>query len=115
MKNTLMVGIGGMVGALLRFVVMLAVPDIFVLWLVNGVGSFILGWLAGRAAATGKAASILWTTGVLGAFTTFSTFSAEWLSIAQSDFGFAVLYALLMTAWSCVLAAFGMKWGKRTS
>lgn len=115
MKNTLLVGTGGMIGALLRFGVMIISPDIFMLWIVNGMGSFILGWLSGRTVATGKAPSILWTTGVLGSFTTFSTFSVEWLSIAQSDLGFAILYALLMTVWSFILAAFGMKWGKSLS
>lgn len=112
MKNLLLVGTGGMIGSLLRYIVTLTIPDMFVLFLVNGVGSFILGWLTGWAAATKKTASILWTTGVLGSFTTFSTFSAEWLSIIQSDFGFAVLYALIMTVWCFILAAVGMKRGK---
>lgn len=105
------VGTGGMLGAVLRYLVTLSIPDMFALVFVNGAGSFILGWLTGRAAATKKEASILWTTGVLGSFTTFSTFSAEWLSIAQSDVWFAVLYALIMTVWCFILAAFGMKWG----
>ncbi|WP_075619298.1 fluoride efflux transporter FluC [Paenisporosarcina indica] len=115
MKNTLLVGVGGIIGSLLRYSVVLVIPDIFVLWIVNGVGSFLLGWLSGRAIATGKATSILWTTGILGSFTTFSTFSAEWLSVAQADIGLAILYALLMTVWSFILAAFGMKWGRGLS
>jgi len=111
MKNSLLVGIGGMIGALLRYGVTVVIPDMILLWIVNGVGSFILGWFSGRAVATGKTAPILWTTGVLGSFTTFSAFSAEWLTIAQSDMGFAILYACGMTVWSFILAAFGMKWG----
>jgi len=115
MKNAILVGLGGMIGALLRYTVSISIPDIFVLWVVNGAGSFTLGWFAGRATTTGKTASILWTTGVLGSFTTFSTFSAEWLNIAQNDIGFAVLYAVAMTVWSFILAAFGMIWGKGLS
>lgn len=112
MKNTLLVGTGGMIGALLRFGIMTISPDVFMLWIVNGVGSFILGWLSGRTVAKGEAPSILWTTGVLGSFTTFSTFSVEWLTIAQSNLGIAILYAFLMTVWCFILAAFGVKWGK---
>ena len=112
MKSFLLVGVGGLIGALLRYSVMLTAPDMLVLWLENGIGSLVLGWLTGRAVATGKTASILWTTGVLGSFTTFSTFSAEWLVLMQENMGLAVVYGLGMTLACFFAAALGFKiWG----
>jgi CrcB protein len=111
MKHYVLVGAGGMIGALLRYGVMITVPDILVLWLVNGIGSLVLGWLTGRAVATGKTASVLWTTGVLGSFTTFSSFSAEWLGLMQKDFVFAMIYGLGMTVICFFVAAVGFKIG----
>ena len=111
MKNFLLVGIGGMIGALLRYSVMVTAPDMIVLWLENGIGSLVLGWLTGRAVATGKTASILWTTGVLGSFTTFSTFSAEWLGLMQENMVLAVIYGLGMTLACFFAAALGFKIG----
>ena len=111
MKNFLLVGIGGMSGALLRYSVMLTAPDMLVLWLENGIGSLVLGWLTGRAVATGKTASILWTTGVLGSFTTFSTFSAEWLGLMQENMIGAIFYGLGMTLICFLAAALGFKVG----
>ena len=111
MKNILLVSIGGMIGALLRYSVMFTAPDMLVLWLANGIGSLALGWLTGRAVTTGKPASILWTTGVLGSFTTFSTFSAEWLGIMQESIGLAIAYGLGMTLVCFFTAALGYKLG----
>lgn len=111
MKEFLLVGIGGMIGALLRYSVMLTTPDTLVLWIVNPIGSFVLGWLTRRAATTGKTASVLWTTGVLGSFTTFSTFSAEWLDLMQNHFVLAMAYGLGMTLTCFVTAALGYKFG----
>lgn len=100
-----------MIGALLRYSVMVTAPDMIVLWLENGIGSLVLGWLTGRAVATGKTASVLWTTGVLGSFTTFSTFSAEWLGLIQGNMGLAVVYGLGMTVVCFFAAALGFKIG----
>lgn len=111
MKNLLLVGLGGMIGSMLRYMVMITVPDLLVLWLENAVGSFILGWLTGRAASTGHKASILWTTGVLGSFTTFSTFSAQWLELMQDDISLGILYGLGLTIACFVAAAIGFKVG----
>ncbi|QBP39997.1 fluoride efflux transporter FluC [Paenisporosarcina antarctica] len=111
MKNILLVGTGGMMGALLRYSVMVTTTNVFVLWIENGVGSFILGWLTGRAAASGKSASLLWTTGVLGSFTTFATFSAEWLQLMQENIILAFVYGVGMTIFCFVAAALGFKVG----
>ena len=106
-----MVGIGGMIGTLLRYTIMVTTSDMLVLWLENGIGSLVLGWLTGRAVATGKTASVLWTTGVLGSFTTFSTFSAEWFGLMQENSIGAIFYGLGMTLICFLAAAVGFKIG----
>ncbi len=111
MKNSILVGTGGMLGAGLRYTIMITIPDILFLWGINGVGSFILGWLAGRANATGKASSLLWTTGVLGSFTTFSTFSAEWLILLEENIIFSSMYGVGMTLFCFMAAAIGLQLG----
>ena len=111
MKNLLLVGFGGMIGSMLRYIVMSTVPDLLVLWVENAVGSFILGWLTGRATATGHKASILWTTGVLGSFTTFSTFSAQWFELMNDNISWGLGYGLGLTIACFVAAAIGFKVG----
>ncbi|WP_040681184.1 CrcB family protein [Paenisporosarcina sp. TG20] len=111
MKSFILVGIGGMVGALLRYCVMVTSPDLVFLWVVNGLGSFVLGWLTGRSVVTGKATSVLWTTGVLGSFTTFSAFSAEWFILLQQNILFAFGYGLGITLICFLTAAIGFKIG----
>lgn len=84
----LAIAAGGALGAVLRYLVSGWVQG----WggtrfpwgtlAVNVVGSFALGWLmAGliENATTDSSVRAFWTIGVLGAFTTFSTFSYETL------------------------------------
>lgn len=59
-----------------------------------------------------------WETGIrfvdnriLGSFTTFSTFSAEWLVLMQENMGLAVVYGLGMTLACFFAAALGFKIG----
>ncbi|MEU1787952.1 fluoride efflux transporter CrcB [Streptomyces sparsogenes] len=97
--NWLLVVIGGMVGAPLRYLTDRAVQarhDSVFPWgtfTVNVVGCAVLGLLTG--AATAGAASpqlrLLLGTGLCGALTTYSTFSYETLRLAEDGArGFAV-------------------------
>lgn len=62
---------------------------------VNVIGAFLLGVLANRFAA-GSTLGMLFETGFLGAFTTFSTFSYEVVSFIQlNEWKKAISYALL--------------------
>jgi len=74
-----LVGVGGVVGAVARHLVYLALKDggdvPRATLVVNAVGSFALGALT--AAGAGRSAALLLGTGACGAFTTFSSFSVE--------------------------------------
>lgn len=87
------VAVGGSVGALLRFAISRwaagAIGTGFP-WgtlIVNAVGAFLIGflfaWSAQRLLGIAPAARALVLTGVLGALTTFSTFSLETLELVQ--------------------------------
>ncbi|HEX6587883.1 MAG TPA: CrcB family protein [Longimicrobiales bacterium] len=85
MQTVLLIGAGGMVGAVLRYGAVTAVQRLagpgfpWGTLLVNVVGSLILGALlvVTDRMASGEAVRRFAAVGVLGAFTTFSAFSAE--------------------------------------
>ncbi|OQR62101.1 chromosome condensation protein CrcB [Streptomyces maremycinicus] len=90
--NWLVVVIGGMIGAPLRYLTDRAVQarrDSLFPWgtfLVNISGCLVLGALTG-AAAVGPDLRLFLGTGFCGALTTYSTFSYETLRLAESGAG----------------------------
>jgi CrcB protein len=90
--NWVLVIVGGMVGAPLRYLTDRAVQsrhDTHFPWgtfAVNVCGSLVLGTLTGAVAAgaAGTHLQLLLGTGLCGALTTYSTFSYETLRLAQS-------------------------------
>ncbi|MEK4762858.1 CrcB family protein [Viridibacillus sp. FSL E2-0187] len=109
MVEIISVALGGMIGAILRYCVTITVPTEWMLWVVNGIGSAVLGILNGLFIRYKPSNSLrlLLTTGMLGAFTTFSTFSASWFALMQTNTLLAILYAIMMTAVCVALASFG--------
>lgn len=108
--------LGGAVGAACRQGVVLALAPLagrtgfpVAVLFINVLGSFLLGLtlaLAGRGVWP-EAVRVAFGTGVLGAFTTFSTFSAELdLLMCEGRGGPALLYALSSVCLG-VLAAVG--------
>jgi CrcB protein len=90
----LLVGIGGTIGALLRYFVSGAVPRSSVIptgtLTVNIIGSFILSCLTFSGANGGIL--YLVNIGILGSFTTFSTFSYEsFRLLEENETGYFVL------------------------
>lgn len=88
-RDLFLVGAGGFVGAVMRFGVSrgLARFDFPAgTLLVNVAGSFALGWLYGQLGrdALGESSRHFVGVGLLGALTTFSTFSVETLELIQS-------------------------------
>lgn len=102
--NWLLVAVGGMVGAPLRYLTDRAVQsrhDSVFPWgtfAVNVVGCLVLGTLAGAESA-GPDVRLLLGTGLCGALTTYSTFSYETLRLAETGAG---LYAFANAAGSLV-------------
>ncbi|ADI25836.1 fluoride efflux transporter CrcB [Geobacillus sp. C56-T3] len=86
MYAPLFVAIGGFFGAICRYAVsrwaVRRSPRFPIgTLIVNLLGSFLLGWLAGSGAA--DAAKLLVGTGFMGAFTTFSTLKWESVQMMQ--------------------------------
>ena len=76
------VAVGGAIGAVARYLLSTPINERIAPWgtiVVNLIGSavlgFLIGWFADRSADPAIQIGLL--TGVLGGFTTFSTFSAE--------------------------------------
>lgn len=107
----LWVGLGGAIGSILRYAVGLSLDQSRFPWgtlAVNLSGSFALGllltWASGRWPV---AVTVPLAVGLLGGFTTFSTFSWESLSLFQSGRpGLAASY-LMFTVIGGIGAALG--------
>lgn len=83
----LLIAIGGGLGALVRFLVIqfinkLAFPKYFATIFVNLVGSFFIGFVAHKLIDY-ETLTLFLTVGILGGFTTFSTFSLETVNLLQ--------------------------------
>ena len=99
MRNILLVGLGGAVGAMLRYGVTLLCNALnwssnLGTFLVNIAGSFAMGLLV---SCCGQSPWLLMATvGICGGFTTFSTFSYESLQLLQQ--GHYILFLLYVMA-----------------
>lgn len=107
----LLVALGGVVGAVARHALGVALPRETVVWgtvAVNVLGCFVAGWLVfGPLAAPGDARLVL-VSGFLGAFTTMSAFSVEAVAeLADGAWGPAAATVLLNPVASLVAAAAG--------
>ncbi|HNU69463.1 MAG TPA: fluoride efflux transporter CrcB [Myxococcota bacterium] len=93
MKELLLVCLGGGIGTGARFLAGRALNSVAWSWLpvgtilVNIVGSFLLSFIAVFSMRHGKLPDVvvlMLTTGVMGGFTTYSTFNHETLSMIQA-------------------------------
>ena len=114
-SDLLYVAIGGMLGALVRYIVSRLVPGVEIPWgtlIVNVVGSFILAFVAYSsilAEVFTKEQRLLIATGFCGSLATFSTFAYETFSLHTEG---AVLYAFLNALLNLVLG-FAAIWAGR--
>jgi len=121
MLTYLAVAIGGAIGACLRYGVNELVVNVlgksfpFGTLLVNILGSFVLGWLYALFSSGVLAVSpwrALVAIGLIGAFTTFSTFSLDTvLLFEQGDWLKAIANVLLNVLLCLTLAWLGLKLG----
>lgn len=93
LKSILLVGIGSFFGGALRYAVSVFMKSLcsqgfpWGTLLVNLVGCFAFGVifaLFGKFSSSGSAWCLLFTTGVCGGFTTFSTFANESVQMLQN-------------------------------
>jgi len=117
-RNLLLVGIGGFVGSIARYLVAVVfasqVPSVFPFasLTVNIVGCFVIGVLfalSDRGNFLSPEWRILLTTGFCGGFTTFSTFSYESLRLMQDgEYLYLGAYVLLSVVIGLAATYFGI-------
>lgn len=117
MQSVTFVALGGAIGASLRYLAGLGIVRLVghtsfpvAILTVNVMGSFLMGVFVVAAANRGLThLSPLVMTGMLGGFTTFSTFSLETVNlIERGDLGQAALYVGLSVAVSVAALLLGM-------
>ncbi|TDE39019.1 fluoride efflux transporter CrcB [Antarcticimicrobium sediminis] len=117
MQTVSFVALGGALGATLRYLAGLGLLRLLghtsfpvAILIVNILGSLLMGVFVVVAAHKGLThLSPLVMTGMLGGFTTFSTFSLEAVNlIERGDLGQAALYVLLSVVVSILALALGM-------
>lgn len=111
MREILLVGAGGFVGAVLRYGVSNALAHVafpLATLLVNVVGSFGLGVVAALLDREGIDPVHRYTIGVglLGALTTFSTLSVETIRLMQNGFTSQALMSIFLN----VILGLGAAW-----
>ncbi len=112
--NLLAVGSGGFVGAILRYLLSKGVHQ----WLghgfpygtlaVNVIGSFILGICIAffRQSSSPEGLQLFLTTGMMGALTTFSTFSVETLLLIQEGNFYKAVVNVGLNLLLCLVGSF---------
>ena len=105
MVYILAVAVGGALGAVLRYVVVIGMSNISFIGMPTGVlscnilGSFLLGILISwsmKDPLISENLRIFFQVGILGAFTTFSTFALEVFNMTEKgDYTIAMIYVVL--------------------
>ncbi len=113
MKTILAVGAGGMIGSLLRLAVFQFAGAGAGLWIANIAGSMLIGMAAVRLKNRSKEVHLFVSTGLIGSFTSFSAFSADWFALLESSLIQGLLYAVGMTLASLGAAAAGLWLGRQ--
>jgi fluoride exporter len=113
MSRVLLVALGGALGSVARYGVGVAAPRVLGAgfpWgtlLVNVVGSFLIALvmhLAVATAAISPSARLFLTTGVMGGFTTYSTFNYETLNLVGERLWGVAALNVAVTVVGCLVA-----------
>ena len=118
-RLALFVGLGGMLGSMLRFLISqwaLKLAPGFApsgTLFINILGSFLLGLLFHYSGKMDRTSYVLITSGFCGGFTTFSTFSLENINLLiTNNIGSAILYIVLSLVLGLAAAGCGWYLGK---
>ncbi|DAC61946.1 MAG TPA: fluoride efflux transporter CrcB [Candidatus Thalassarchaeaceae archaeon] len=107
----LLVGIGGAIGAILRYIISDIMPSEGLPYgtvTVNLIGSLLLGIMFGAIAADALISQdnlLLFGTGILGAFTTMSAFAMDTVNLSENEFSTAMIYVTLT-----IMGSIGLAW-----
>ncbi|MBL8064059.1 MAG: fluoride efflux transporter CrcB [Anaerolineales bacterium] len=122
MTNMLLVGAGGFIGSILRYWVSGWVQQVtksvgfpYGTLTVNVLGCFVIGFLAQLAESRGlftSEARLFVFMGILGGFTTFSTFGNETLNLARDS---QMMSALANIGASVIIGLFAVWLGRMLS
>lgn len=113
MVRVLLVGLGGAVGSVLRYLISLWTPKVlgasfpYGTLIVNVAGSFLITtimYAALRTPAISVNTRILLTTGVMGGLTTYSTFNYETLGFLQENAWRMAFVNIAGTLFGCLAA-----------
>lgn len=112
--NTILVMLGGAVGAAARYQIGTLAPRAALPWptlAVNILGGLLMGLLIARGPA--EPARLLLGVGVLGGFTTFSAFSLETVQLIQRGaLGVALGYVVASVLGACAALWLGLILGR---
>lgn len=122
MTNVLLVGVGGFIGSVLRYLVSGYVQQStksidfpYGTLAVNVIGCFVIGFLAQLAETRGAFTSesrLFVFVGILGGFTTFSSFGNETLNLARDS---QMMNALANVGANVILGLFAVWLGRTVS
>lgn len=114
------VGLGGVIGSILRYVVgQVPFPYEFPFqtMVINTIGSFVLGWFTSAIIKKQKIKSVYATaigTGMIGSFTTLSTLSMDAVQlVAVGNYLLATFYVAGSVVFGFMFAVIGLKLGER--
>jgi len=108
LRELLIIGFGGFIGAILRYVISGIVPAKFGIptgtFIVNLIGSFIVGFVMYSSVVVDIPPEyrLLVITGFCGALTTFSTFSYETFSLLEEGDVIRFILNILLNVFGCV-------------
>lgn len=116
----ILVGLGGAIGTLARYLLGLAVPGIVGIFAINLSGALMLGWLLTalktRGPDEGRRVSVrlFAGTGVLGGYTTYSTFAFGTAGLVTGgDTALGIAYAIASVVLGTACAVVGILLGRR--
>lgn len=117
MKEIILIGIGGGVGAICRFLLTRVIHLFsgaafpYGTLVVNILGSFLITFLSvaliDRVGEWSSELRALLLIGLLGGFTTFSTFTYDVVNLWESGEGIKMTFYLLLSIALCIGGAFG--------
>lgn len=109
-KNLSAVMAGGALGAVLRaFFVFDCVNTLFIIFAINVIGSFVIGYVTLSLSHERKILKAFITKGICGGFTTFSTFALLCVTEIQRE---KILFVIIYIILSLVTSVLAVKLGK---